>query len=156
MPTIVEILRKDPETIPNWLNTDGEPCFQRERFFASRTVYYPGSGDDGQPVKLCARSHAAHCCVYVDYDVGQHRLLQRLHNPDAGFAGYEPIHEQSVSEEVLRPGGWKPHVSAAEYSHAVRLPNHLAEPFGLFVVLSRQAGFTDDHGPRRQQHRTGL
>ena len=66
MPTIIDILRQDPEPLPDWLRA-GPASFDRNEFFGSRTVYYPGSGGDGQPVRLCALSHAAHAFVYVDH-----------------------------------------------------------------------------------------
>lgn len=30
-------------------------------FFASRVVYYPGAGIDGQPVRTFNSTHSAHC-----------------------------------------------------------------------------------------------
>ena len=150
MPTIVDILRRDPEPIPAWLDTDGPPRFDRAAFFASRTVYYPGSGDDGQPVKLCALSRAAHTFIYVDYGVDRSTLLKRLRHPEQGFRGYKmaPGSGEDLSEEVLRPGGWTPHVSAAEAKDAGRFRGGIVEPFGWFVVLERQSG-DENHGPRR-------
>ena len=64
--TIVDILRRAPEPLPGWLDGDSPPRFDRETFSASRTVYQPGSGDDGQSVKPCALSHAAHNFICVD------------------------------------------------------------------------------------------
>ena len=64
VPTIiVDILSEKPERLPKWLAGDSPPTFDRETFFDSRTVYYPGSGNDGQPVKFCALSRAAHTFV---------------------------------------------------------------------------------------------
>ena len=38
MPTIVETLQQKRERLPNWLAGDGLPHFDRQAFFASRTV----------------------------------------------------------------------------------------------------------------------
>lgn len=148
MPTIVEVLRRDPEPLPEWLASQSPPTFDRETFFASRTVYYPGSGDDGQPVKLCALSHAAHCFVYVDQAISRDTLFERLQDREHGFRGYAIAHEERVSEDALRPGGWTPHVTEDEVRDASRFRNSFVEPFGWFVVLDRQ-GADDSHGPQR-------
>ena len=147
-PTIVDILRHNPQPLPEWLAGDRPPRFDRKTFFGSRTVYYPGSGDDGQPVKLCALSHAAHTFVYVDQGVEQETLAERLHDRGQRFREYTIAHQEPVSEDVLRPGGWMPHVSAEEARNARSFQDSFAEPFGWFVVLDRQ-GCGEDHGPRR-------
>ena len=134
--TIVDILRRDPEPFPEWLASDS-PCFNRKNFFASRTVYYPGSGDDGQPVKLCALSHAAHTFIYVDQGISRDTLLERLHDPEQGFRAYVISHQEQLSEEVLRPGGWTPHVAAEEVRSSTRFRDSLVEPFAWFVALDR-------------------
>ena len=123
-PTIVNVLGRNPEPLPRWLANDNPPRFNRDNFFGSRTVYYPGYGDDGQPVELCNRSHAAHTFIYVDHEVGRDALAQRLHDSRSRFLGYEVTHQEELLEDVLRPGGW-------------------------FVVLDRQQGRGDDHGPER-------
>ena len=147
-PTIVDILGRNPEPLPEWLAGDNPPRFDRNEFFAARTVYYPGSGDDGQPVKLCALAHAAHTFIYVDQGVEQEALAERLQDRERGFRGYAITHQEQVSEEVLRPCGWIPHVSAEEASSSHRFRDGFTEPFGWFVVLDRQGG-NKDHGPSR-------
>ena len=59
---LVTMLKKCPEPLPEWLQ---KPAlrFDRASFFGSRTVYYPGFGNDGHPVSICARAHAAHAFV---------------------------------------------------------------------------------------------
>ena len=148
MPTIVEVLRRDPEPLPDWLARRTPPHFDREAFFGSRTVYYPGSGDDGQPVKLCALSHAAHCFIYVDQAVSRDTLFERLQDREHSFQGYAITHEERISEDASRPGGWTPHVAADEVEGASRFRNSFVEPFGWFVTLDRQ-GDDEAHGPRR-------
>ncbi|MCX7603815.1 MAG: hypothetical protein N2036_07045, partial [Bryobacteraceae bacterium] len=49
-----------------------------EGFLRSRIVYYPGAGNDGQPIKLFNRAHAAHAYVYVDYLISRERLHRNL------------------------------------------------------------------------------
>ena len=112
---IVTMLQQEPEPLPNWLR---EPPrrFNRESFFSGRTVYYPSFGNDGHPVSLCARAHAAHAFVYVDYGVSKETVSERVHGiGDPGFIGYSVEHEEEVSESDLRPGGWTQHVEQREF-----------------------------------------
>lgn len=56
--SIVEVLENEPEQLPEWLAGNKPPQFDRKQFFASRTVYYPGCGDDGQPSPVTMRCTA--------------------------------------------------------------------------------------------------
>lgn len=147
MPAIVDILRHDPEPLPEWLAAN-PPRFEREKFFACRTVYYPGSGDDGQPVKLCASARAAHAFLYVDQGVERETLAERLRDPERGFRGYTVAYQEQLTENKLRPGGWTPHVSRGEAGSSVRFREGFAAPFAWFVALKRE-GAGEDHGPER-------
>ena len=148
MPSIVDILRGDPEPLPEWLTRQSPPRFNREAFFGSRTVYYPGSGDDGQPVKLCALSRAAHCFIYVDQAVSRDTLFTRIQDPEQGFRGYSIAHDEEISQDALRPGEWVRHVTEDEVTDASRFRNSFVAPFAWFVALDRQ-GEDEGHGPRR-------
>ena len=134
MLTIVEMLNMDPEPLPEWLHRCPSR-FSRSDFFGSRTVYYPGSGNDGQPVSLCARSHAAHTFIYVDYSM-------RINNPESVFLGYDVEYTEELGEADLgEPCGWmnvKPEYDLKPI-----------EPFASFVVLHRQAKKHGSHGPIR-------
>lgn len=150
MPTLVEALRQHghQEPLPEWLDGEGDAAFDRQRFFASRTVYYPGCGFDGHPVKLCSLSHAAHSFVYVDYGIGEASVMEELCHPKSGFHGYDQVHTEYVSEEALRPGGWTAHVEPREVANA-GFAGEFAKPFARFVVLGREEGLDCRHGPRR-------
>ena len=152
MPTIIDVLKRNPEKQPEWLCAPEPPRFDRNTFFQSRTVYYPGCGIDAQPVKLCARSHAAHAFVYVDqsidWDDDMHdRLAWR--GPDPGFLGYDLKHHEEVIMEDLRPGGWAPHVKQYEVQDANRWADSFVRPYAHFAVLDRQPEFGEEHGPKR-------
>ena len=143
---VVTMLQQDPEPLPAWLRQPS-PGFDRKSFFGSRTVFYPGSGIDGHPVSVCARAHAAHAFVYVDYGVSKQAIRDRIHNiRGPGFRGYPVEHEEEVEEAVLRPGGWTQHVDQERLSTA-RFAS--VEPFGLYVVLRRDEDHDDSHGPER-------
>ena len=125
--------------------------FNRDRFFSSRNVYYPGSGNDGQPVKFCAQAHAAHTFVYADYGIDRETIGGTLlHDPQLQFLGYTIEHEEELTKSDLVPHGWVPHVSRSE------LPNNpywfvdaKFVPFALYVVLERNKEYDKHHGPER-------
>lgn len=91
MTTIGEVPGRDPEPLPEWLDGDGPPPFDRGAFLSSRTVYYPGSGEDGQPVELCNRSRSAHCFIYVDRGnkYGEPAFHERLRGVGRKLPEYE-------------------------------------------------------------------
>ncbi len=140
---LVDILRVEPEQMPEWLS-DGPPfSFNREHFFSNRTLYYPGSGTDGQPVSLGSRSHAIHTFVYVDYLKSREQIIEALHGPHS-FAGYIVEHSEDVKEEDLRPRGWQ--------QHATPRNSKVDEdfiPFALMVILKRKEDRNENYGPER-------
>jgi hypothetical protein len=148
--TLYEYLRRMPEAVPPWLEEfkAGEAGFQRRQFFASRVVYYPGSGTDGQPVKLFGSTHAAHSFVYADYGVGQSDIETQLADPARCFRGYHTLSRVRVGEWDLTPCGWIPHVRAADIppnAHCFSRPRG----FGYFVILERDPELGDSHGGPR-------
>ena len=145
MPTMIDYLSREPEPFPEWLRT-GPRKFDRSEFFSIRTLYYPGSGDDGQPVRLCAHAHAAHAFVYVDYGVSQEDISKKVCHPDEGFRGYTVELWKSLRPADLWPGGWTPHVDASRATNFAT-----ADPYALFLVLKRKddEGYDDTHGPER-------
>ena len=145
---IVTSLQQDPEPLPDWLRQT-PPGFDRKSFFGGKTVYYPGFGNDGHPVSICARAHAAHAFVYVDYGVSKETVSERVNGVgDPGFIGYFVEHEEEVGESDLRPGGWTQHVEQRELArNAYSFAN--VTPYGLFIVLKRNEDRDDSHGPNR-------
>ncbi len=149
MTTIIEHLARNREPYPDWLRA-GPRAFNRSDFFGSRTIYYPGSGDDGQPVKLCAKAHAAHAFVYVDTAYDRVWFSERLYGSEPGFRGYAPGCPEPLREADLRPGGWTPHASRSQAPEK-RYAFATADPFAWFVVFRRKdsEGYGDEHGPKR-------
>ena len=145
---IVDVLRKYREALPEWLQPP-KPQFDRENFFRSRTVYYPGAWLDAHPLELCNRAHAAHAFVYVDVAyVGSDRKpmedlrksLYRVPGADPGFSGYEVEYDEVVTDAVL--GGVERRVDVYRGAEC-------AKPFVWYVVLERHERLDDSHGARR-------
>ena len=148
MCTIVEVLSNNPEPYPNWLQNTPTP-FNRDRFFSSRNVVYPGSGDDGQPVKFCAQAHAAHTFVYADYGEDRETIEEWLHHPQHRFRGYTIIHVEELTESDLVPEGWIPNINYAQIPYYQNSNNEQFVPFEFYVVFEREDGYDERHGPER-------
>ena len=149
MVSLADVLKRDSEPLPGWLCSES-PSFSRNDFFGSRTLYYPGSGYDKQPVSLCTRAHAVHAFVYVDYLVEQEEIIDWVPN---AWEGYTREYKETVAEDTLWPGGFAQHVSSVD---PLGKSNKFAsakpfKPFVSFVVLSRNndAGYDETHGPER-------
>ncbi len=147
--SIIDFLSENPEPNPEWLRA-GPRKFDRTEFFSMRTLYYPGFGDDGQPVRLCARAHAAHAFVYVDYGVSQKVISDKVYDSKQGFKGYKVETEKSLREGDLRPNGWNPHVDPSKVT-GTHANFATADPYAWFVVLRRKdcEGYDGTHGPQR-------
>lgn len=138
------------EPMPQWLEQlrPGD-SFPVNDFFNSRLVYYPGAGLDGQPVKLFGGGRFAHCFLYVDYGLTQERIEAALHADagryDGGFLGYSKVTRFQLSERDLTPRGWRMHVVPRE----APMRRSQGPPFGMAVMLERDAEFDESHGPQR-------
>lgn len=144
-------LRTLREDVPVWLDEFrvGNP-FPRDAFFGSRVIYYPGSGTDGDPVKVFGSTHSAHCFVYADYGVTQTTLHEQLAHPEHGFMGYHSVARLSLRQSDLVPHGWAPHIGPRDLH---RFSSHFATvshaPFGFLEVMERNLDRDEDHGARR-------
>jgi len=55
---------------PAWLKrltAAGSSVFPLKRILSSQIVFYPGAGEDWQPLELFGGASAAHCFIFVDY-----------------------------------------------------------------------------------------
>ncbi len=94
MPSPRKLLAQDHVSIPDWLMR--EPKLDQDTaqaFRSSRLAFYPGSGSDGQDLRLFGGSGAAHCFVHADYD-----------RDDCGGnpLGYEVAVQQPLSRADLK------------------------------------------------------
>lgn len=115
-------------------------------FFASRVVFYPGSGTDGQPVQFFGSRHAAHCFVYADYGITRDHVIRELGEAGHPFAGYVSAGHRELLANDLTPNGWVPHIKPRA---AAQGPTAPVRPYAFVEILERRPGFDDAHGPQR-------
>ena len=145
-------LRQQPEPVPHWLMNirigQVGVDFNPSDFFASRIVFYPGSGSDGQPVQLFGSTHSAHCFVYADYGLTEEQIDNELQNE--GFWGYGKLCRVAIAENQLTPGGWVSHLMPGEIPKILGgIASDRAQQFGFLEILEREDGFDHTHGAER-------
>ena len=132
--------------VPAWL-LDYQPgqAFQREEFFRSRIVYYPGCGSDLRPVRVFGLTGSAHVFIHADYI---HRFRRDCDDLHCGLRGYRVLDRRDLELDALMPRPWTPHASPDE---ARSSPDGFVrtEPFASLVVLEREAGCPETEGPAR-------
>lgn len=139
-----DILREDAIDTPDWLlrwtPADG---FDAARFFGERTVFYPGSGQDGHEVAIFNGARAACCFVRCDYLMTRARIFAELGR--APFIGYRRVGQVDVPLASLVPDGFDPHL---DYSRRKRWSGENA-PFAFMMVFERERERDEDHGAKR-------
>lgn len=60
---MINYLSEQRDDCPEWLIRED---YSLTNFFGSRTVCYPGTGEDGTPIEVFNRSHSAHCYFFID------------------------------------------------------------------------------------------
>ena len=123
------------EPVPRWLEKDD---FSLDRFFESRTVYYPGAGRDGSPIKLFNRSHSAHCFVWVDRRYDFDELMRREGTEGFDLEGYDVRHVHHTDIVIRTVYGPPVHNPSCHMVIYGRRPNlgdeHGAERLALLVI----------------------
>ena len=110
-------------------------------FLGSRTVYYPGSHIDGDPVALFNRSRSAACFVYVDYILGRDALEQEIQRN--GFRGYRSLLAIDLLPEDFSP--WRPTIAPPERAAGLRPES----PYAKLCVFERLPGRPETLGQSR-------
>jgi len=144
-----EYLKGLRDPMPHWLEAyEKGQALDVRVFLGSRVVFYPGSGFDGQPIKLFGGTHVSHCFIYADYVREPEAVTTELADPRYGFRGYSLFDRIFLKEKDLTPFGWKQHLSREELGEAhYRFAS--VTPYGFIQILSRDEGFDVDHGPER-------
>ena len=152
--TISDYLRQFAEPVPKWLVVEN---FTLRNFFESRTVIYPGAGNDGHAVATFNASRTAHCFVYVDYNYNHNgRFVAELtaserHPEDREnklmpdwcrrwFRGYRLRNIHTIDPDELAD------VCSSSPLWIDPLYKKLVAPLSLLVIYERLPDFGEDHG----------
>ena len=137
--------------MPSWLRTYTPGTrVNITDILKGRTVFYPGSRFDGEPVRVFNRAGYAHLFVYADYGLPEEELRREL--TDRAFRGYRILDIRNYTERELCPNGWTQHYRpTAEEMEWIRdwVRGSRARPYCLLTVLERKSGFGEAHGAQR-------
>lgn len=136
-----------PRPIPAWLAAvpRNATSIDVDDFFSSRVVFYPGSGNDGHPLRVFASSHEACSFLYVDYLVDRDELVRTVEGKGRGYSapalGYHLHARVDVDVERIVPADFESRVSCRRHCTGAG--------FAFVAVLERDHHRGDDHGPER-------
>ncbi len=144
-----DYLRTLAQDVPDWLmQVNQDSTFSRTDFFNSRVVFYPGSGNDGQPVSIFGGTRSAHCFVYADYGMAKSTLERNLH--ETSFKGYHNVARLNVAQDEIVPHGWTQHLNSDRQGRAIyQFAREIGNPFAFLEVLERNEDLDDQHGAKR-------
>jgi hypothetical protein len=146
---------KECESMPSWLadysKGDEVPL---EAFLSSRTVFYPGSWFDTEPMKIFGCSGSAHAFIYADYNASENPLFTgegfcELFKSEFQLEGYRVL--DMVQYDANKMNGaikWRPHLTAEDYRNVINLPRYTNQ-FSYFVVLEKEPSSVETLGPDR-------
>jgi hypothetical protein len=138
---------------PSWLMNLTSTDIQHGTFplhdVLQNSLYYPGAGYDGKPVKWFAGN--VYSFIYSDYGVSRESVLSQLNPPsEDNFLGYEILAYRDLSERELIPNGW--HQLSPDFNEN-QSSNHwrdiFQKPYALWIIFERSSQYFDDHGPKR-------
>lgn len=150
MTSIPEFLNSSSQSVPDWMSDwldrpeTVTPKSVLDGFLGCRTVYYPGSGDDGHPVSLFSRSHAAHAFIYVDYGIRAADLIELINTK--GFRGYDPVRRVNLSLQDFGGDVWAGDPPGMRPSRDFMIQDE--PPYAFIQLFRRQEGLGEAHGAR--------
>ena len=144
MKTMKEFLRKNYRTeMPQWLDEYDGNRVDIAAIRNTACVFYPGSGNDGQPIHTFNAGHAAYLYIYADYGVEKQVIESKLDS----FKGYKVIGRHDLALGKLVPA-WNPYVSMTqEMAEGIRR-NRVA-PYCFIAIFERLSTFSNEHGAKR-------
>lgn len=137
--------------VPEWLSALSEESIEHDPFplecLLHDSLYYPGSGFDGNPVKYLGGNILSF--IYADYGETRKKYMDVMRNP--GFKGYQSIGTRSVEDGELGPGldprDWDPEWSISGYEP--HFHRKIQPPFYEWSVWEREESCPIIHGPER-------
>lgn len=148
------------EKLPKWLAEyrKGDE-FSLKDFLFGRTVFYPGSWFDSEPMMIFGRSSSAHAFIYADYNasIEPPHLTKtefiELFRTEFHLDGYRVLDVELFDANVMNAAiRWSPHLTPEELRNVAdsyRNMAHRSDQFSYFIVLEREDGFGEASGPDR-------
>ena len=138
------------EALPRWLAErrpgDAKPPFGT--LMSSHVVFYPGSGTDGEPVRIFNQSRSAHVFLYVDWGISREQLDAAL--KCRYFTGYHPLERCEYSTDEIAPANFTPHADiTGEVAARARKWDPGKPPFCRLEIMERDADREDGFGAKR-------
>lgn len=114
------------------------------------SLYYPGSGVDGTPIRNW--SLGVNSFVYVDLSLTQESYLRAM--SEQPVRGYHIVAQRAVRQQELTPSGYSsvPPVSMSRQDYEMAMRINRAGPdnaFAVWSVLERDQDRDDTFGPER-------
>lgn len=101
---ITEFLQNEekPSPLSHWLeNWTTASCFDVDAFFSSDVVFYPGGGNDGQPIRLFNEGCNVSCYLYADVGYKLKRINSEF--SERQLKGYNLLETRDVVfDEVFK------------------------------------------------------
>ncbi len=142
-------LKKFAVEVPEWLKNHkkGDKVNMLD-VLNSRTLYYPGSGLDGQPIRTLNTARAAQVFIYVDYGITVEKIENDLNG--RGINGYHQIDKISIHPLELTTDKWRAHIypSSKDMNWILNWSKGV-KPFVYLYILERDEGLDDSHGNER-------
>lgn len=137
---------EEPEWIARYLH--GEEITFKD-IMSSRIGYYPGSGFDGELMKVGNKSHSVHSFIYVDYMLKRKELEDHLAEEDS-ILGYHPVGQIEWQESDLMPNGQYPlDINIRPlYGEPNRFVRKGETPYCFSVVMERNEDKDDTWGAK--------
>lgn len=157
--SIDNYLSYEEELVPNWImnHEKGDKVDLDEIFTRDRVVFYPGSGIDGEPIKIINKAHYAHTYLYVDYNYKREEIEHELLKEDV-IKGYSLVDMIKMPIYVIsRMIDDYSYYRATEYSiifHDDEEPMNPKQsgifvPYCFICIFERKIGYDESFGAKR-------
>ncbi len=139
------------EETPAWLlNHKPGDRIDPAEIMKSRSVAYPGSGDDGRAIKLFSQTHAAHVFFYMDPSfpldtaLNGYHLLDKIDYKwgDFGMKAFHLTRDGKIAEEKKSRAVFDPMNDGDAYFSLATLHPKMSEEINRFM---QSAPESDDH-----------
>jgi len=146
---IYEYLKDNKEKTPAWImNYKKGDEFNIREVLKNRTLFYPGAGSDGFPIKIFNKSGFINTFIYADYGMSNLEKRKELES-DSAFKGYHLLEFKELSEKELAPSGWRRHynLNREQFDEMIRMRS--TSGYAFLSIYERDKDYDDSHGNER-------